>query len=50
MAPRPGRVYRELAVDAPYPRSEAFRTSPEYNEYCRRTSEALHGAMAAAEA
>ena len=48
MAARPGRVFEDLAIDAPYPRGEDFRTSAPYNEYCRRTSEALHGAMAAA--
>jgi NitT/TauT family transport system ATP-binding protein len=47
MAPRPGRVYQDLTVDAPYPRDDAFRTSPVYNEYCRRTSDALHGAIEA---
>jgi len=45
MAPRPGRVFRELAVDAAYPRTEAFRTSEEYIAYCRTTSETLAGAM-----
>ncbi len=45
MAARPGRVIRELAVDAPYPRDEAFRTSPEYAGWCRATSEALQDAM-----
>ncbi|MCC2665471.1 MAG: transporter ATP-binding protein [Geminicoccaceae bacterium] len=46
MAPRPGRVIGEVAVGAPYPRSEAFRTSPPYNEVCRRVSAKLHEAMA----
>ena len=45
MAARPGRVIRELVVDAPYPRDEAFRTSPEYAAHCRATSDALHQAM-----
>lgn len=45
MAARPGRVIRELTVDQPYPRDEAFRTSAEYAAYCRETSEALHQAM-----
>jgi NitT/TauT family transport system ATP-binding protein len=45
MAARPGRVFAELAIDAPYPRDDDFRTSPIYNEYCRRTSDALHAAM-----
>jgi NitT/TauT family transport system ATP-binding protein len=46
MAARPGRVVEDLAVDAPYPRGEAFRTSPVYNEHCRRASAALLGAIA----
>ena len=45
MAARPGRVIREVQVDAPYPRDEAFRTSAEYAAYCRRASDALHEAM-----
>ncbi len=45
MAARPGRVIREVTVDAPYPRSEAFRTSAEYAALCREASEALHIAM-----
>jgi NitT/TauT family transport system ATP-binding protein len=45
MAARPGRVFTDIAIDAPYPRDEAFRTSAEYNDYCRKTSEALHGAI-----
>jgi NitT/TauT family transport system ATP-binding protein len=47
MTSRPGRVFTELAVDAPYPRDERFRTSAEYAGYCRRASEALAGAMTA---
>ena len=45
MAARPGRVIREVAVDAPYPRAETFRTSAEYAAYCRAASDALHEAM-----
>jgi NitT/TauT family transport system ATP-binding protein len=48
MAARPGRVIREIAVDAPYPRDEAFRTSADYAAHCRRASEALKEAMEAA--
>ena len=47
MAARPGRVFAELEIDAPYPRDGNFRTSTEYAAFCRRTSEALAGAMAA---
>jgi NitT/TauT family transport system ATP-binding protein len=45
MAARPGRVFTEIAVDAPYPREQNFRTSAEYAAFCRRTSEALSRAM-----
>jgi len=46
MTPRPGRVFTELAIDAPYPRDESFRTSAEYARHCRVTSQALSRAMA----
>ncbi len=45
MAARPGRIVAELVVDAPYPRSEAFRTTPAYAALCMATSQALHAAM-----
>jgi NitT/TauT family transport system ATP-binding protein len=45
MAARPGRVVADLAIDAPYPRDDDFRTSTVYNDYCREVSGALHGAM-----
>lgn len=45
MAARPGRVIQELEVDEPYPRDEAFRTSPGYAAAARRASDALHLAM-----
>lgn len=46
MAARPGRVIADLAVDEPYPRDEAFRTSNAYNAQCRRVSGALQEAIA----
>ena len=46
MAARPGRISSEVVIDAPYPHNRSFRTSPEYVEFCRRTSEALAVAMA----
>jgi len=46
MAARPGRVFTELKIDAPYPRDGNFRTSAEYAAFCRRTSDALAQAMA----
>ena len=45
MAARPGRVVEDIAVNAPYPRGEVFRTSAEYAAQCRTVSEALHTAM-----
>lgn len=45
MTPRPGRVFTELLIDAPYPRGERFRTSAAYAELCRRVSDALADAM-----
>jgi NitT/TauT family transport system ATP-binding protein len=45
MTPRPGRVFTELAVDAPHPRDESFRTSAEYARHCRVVSQALSQAM-----
>jgi NitT/TauT family transport system ATP-binding protein len=47
MAARPGRVVADLAVDAPYPRDEEFRTSHAYSDHCRLASDALHAAMGA---
>jgi NitT/TauT family transport system ATP-binding protein len=47
MTPRPGRIFTELAIDAPYPRDQNFRTSADYAALCRRTSAALAQAMAA---
>ncbi len=41
MTSRPGRVFAELKIDAPYPRDRQFRTSPEYAALCRQASEAL---------
>lgn len=41
MAARPGRVHAEIAIDAPYPRDEEFRTSPAYAALCRRASDVL---------
>jgi NitT/TauT family transport system ATP-binding protein len=45
MAARPGRVVAEIPIDAPYPRDDAFRTSPAYNALCREVSADLHRAM-----
>lgn len=45
MTPRPGRVYADIAIDAPYPRDERFRTSAEYADFCRQVAVALGKAM-----
>ena len=45
MTPRPGRVFTEVPIDAPYPRNERFRTSAAYAAHCRRVSESLAQAM-----
>ena len=45
MGTHPGRMLDSWAIDAPYPRDEDFRTSIAYNDYCRQTSDALHGAI-----
>lgn len=45
MAAHPGRVFDELTVDTPYPRDDAFRTSPAYAESCRAASASLKRAM-----
>jgi NitT/TauT family transport system ATP-binding protein len=47
MAARPGRVFGELKVEAPYPRDQNFRTSAEYAAFCRSASRMLAQAMAA---
>ena len=47
MAPRPGRIVREVGIPAPYPRDATFRTTTEYAALCREVSDALTAAMAA---
>ena len=48
MTPRPGRVFAEINIDAPYPRDEHFRTSAEYAGFCRQVADALGKAMGGA--
>jgi NitT/TauT family transport system ATP-binding protein len=45
MAPRPGRVVKEITVNAPYPRDLTFRTSSEYGAHARAASDSLMAAM-----
>jgi NitT/TauT family transport system ATP-binding protein len=48
MTPRPGRVFAEIDINAPYPRDERFRTSAEYAGFCRQVADALGKAMGGA--
>ncbi|MBG18785.1 MAG: nitrate/sulfonate/bicarbonate ABC transporter ATP-binding protein [Rhizobiales bacterium] len=45
VAARPGRIFREMTIDAPYPRDDTFRTSPHYADICREVSATLGAAM-----
>ncbi len=45
MAARPGRIIGEIDVDAPYPRSDSFRTSAEYAASAAEASQMLERAM-----
>ena len=46
MSPRPGRVAADLAIELPYPRQSALRTSAPYTSICRVVSDQLAEAMA----
>ncbi|MCW5634816.1 MAG: ABC transporter ATP-binding protein [Rubrivivax sp.] len=47
MAPRPGRVVRELRIDEPYPRTAGdFHVSTRYNDYVKTVQRVLHATMA----
>ncbi len=41
---RPGRIVDEIAVDEPYPRAAAFRTTPRFTAWCAQVSDALQRA------
>jgi NitT/TauT family transport system ATP-binding protein len=41
MSARPGRIVREIAIDEPFPRTEAFRVSQPFVAYCRTLAEVL---------
>jgi NitT/TauT family transport system ATP-binding protein len=41
MTQRPGRIGAELRIETAEPRSEAFRTSAAYGDYCRAVSAAM---------
>ena len=38
---RPGRVVGEVLIDEPYPRTEAFRSTPRYSAWCVQVSRML---------
>jgi NitT/TauT family transport system ATP-binding protein len=44
LAGRPGRVVHTQRIDAPHPRDETFRASPDYARWCLAASAALRGA------
>jgi NitT/TauT family transport system ATP-binding protein len=48
MAPRPGRVVAEIAIDSKAARDEEFRLGAYYAERARATSAALQSAMGSA--
>jgi NitT/TauT family transport system ATP-binding protein len=41
MSPRPGRILREVTIDEPHPRTDAFRVSERFATWCRQLSELL---------
>ncbi len=45
MGVNPGRIMTDLTIDAPYPRTEAFRQSPEFGQYRRHLAQALAEGM-----
>jgi NitT/TauT family transport system ATP-binding protein len=47
LAPNPGRIHATLAVDFPFPRTAALRTTPEFDSLSASVSRALRGAIAA---
>jgi NitT/TauT family transport system ATP-binding protein len=42
---KPGRLAHDVKIDFPFPRTEAFRRSPEYLAKVAEVSEALHSVM-----
>ncbi|WHZ12375.1 MAG: ABC transporter, ATP-binding protein [Burkholderiaceae bacterium] len=45
LAPRPGRIFADIAVDEPYPRSLHYRTSRAYAEHCEHVAHTLELSM-----
>jgi len=46
LAPHPGRIAHDLAIDLPFPRTEATRGTPEFERYIVEVSRALRGVSA----
>ncbi len=44
MSARPGRIFADLAINEPYPRTPAFRESDAFATHCRQVSETLRAA------
>ncbi len=47
MTPRPGRIAAEIQIANPYPRGNAYRTTPAFNDVCGEIAGALNQAMTA---
>ncbi|MFH7241710.1 MAG: ABC transporter ATP-binding protein [Spirulina sp.] len=45
MASQPGRVVADMVIDSPHPREPDYRTSTQFNHYCRDVSHQLSEAM-----
>ncbi len=45
MSPRPGRLHAEIAIHAPRPRADAFRSTSEFAAHCAQLSEMLATVM-----
>jgi NitT/TauT family transport system ATP-binding protein len=45
MAAKPGRVVADVAIESPHPRIPDYRTSAQFNRYCRDVSHCLSEAM-----
>ncbi len=45
MSARPGQILDDFAIEAPYPRTDEYRTSVVYNDYCRKVSARLKQAL-----
>ena len=46
MAARPGRVMKEVIIDEPHPRTDAFRVTQRFAAYCKELTELLAEASA----